>query len=168
MLWPNGRARDVWMIVDAARDRRIFGRILDCCYSDHTCLFSGPLAPELEISAPYLICVDYDSPKVQRLVADAWHNEWALFLKCGLGLTDLRRHLRELLLVRHPNGSPMLFRYYDPRVLKRYLPTCTSDELRAVFGGIECFWFEGDEGGGALAASLEDQRLVLRNFPFSE
>jgi hypothetical protein len=29
-------------------------------------------------------------------------------------------------------------------VLRVYLPTCTTSELRTVFGPIECFWMEAD------------------------
>ena len=55
----------------------------------------------------------------------------------------------------------MLFRYYDPRVLRAFLPTCTRDELRTVFGGIECFWIEGEEPGVMLNAGFDQQQLML-------
>lgn len=36
----------------------------------------------------------------------------------------------------------MLFRFYDPRVLRLYLPTCTSTELEQVFGPVGTFFTE--------------------------
>lgn len=165
MLWPKGRTRDTWMIVDAARDRRIFGMLLDCFYSDHTCLFGGTLPPELEVAAPYLIRLEHGGAKTQRFVSQAWGNEWGVFLKCSTGFDELRRHLRELLVVRHPNGNSVLFRYYDPRVLRVYLPTCTPEELRTVFGGIECFWIDDEEPGMMLNAGLDQRQLVLQKLP---
>lgn len=165
VLWPTGRATDIWMIVDAARDRRIFGMLLDCFYSTHTCLFSGPLVSDLEVAAPYLIRLEYDAPKTKRFVTQAWGNEWGVFLKCDLGLGRLARHLRDLLVVRDPKGNSLLFRYYDPRVLRVYLPTCTRDELGTVFGGIECFWIEDAEAGTVLNARVGLHQLLLQKLP---
>ncbi|MBC7925575.1 MAG: DUF4123 domain-containing protein, partial [Bryobacteraceae bacterium] len=117
LLWPHGFRRDVWMIVDAARDASIFGMLLDCFYSQHWCLFSGSLSPELTVVAPYLIQLDYDDQKTRRFIRRAWGNSWGVFLKCDTRLDTLRRHLRRFLVVRDPQGSQLMFRYYDPRVL---------------------------------------------------
>jgi hypothetical protein len=42
-LWAKGSVRDVWMIVDPARDRRIFSLLLECSYSSLSSLFALPL-----------------------------------------------------------------------------------------------------------------------------
>jgi hypothetical protein len=42
-------------------------------------------------------------------------------------------------------GSYLYFRYYDPRVLRVYLPTCNESELGAVFGPIEFFLLEHED-----------------------
>jgi hypothetical protein len=141
-LWPKGFGRDAWMIVDAARDQRIFGLLLECFYSRHTCLYSGSIAPELQVVAPYLVQLDYDDQKTRHFIRYGWGNSWGVFLKCDTQLETLRRHLRTFLLVRDETGNRLMFRYYDPRVLKVYLPTCTVDELNAVFGPIDRFLVE--------------------------
>jgi hypothetical protein len=161
VLWPAGGTHDVWMIVDAARDRRIFGLLLDCFYSDNWCLFTGRLSPELELAAPYLVRLDYQSAKTRRFLAQAAGRQWGVFLKCSLRLEELRHHLRELLLVQDQSGRQMLFRYFDPRILRIYLPTCTGDELRTVFGDIERFWIEGERPDVMLRAELDRDRLTL-------
>jgi len=51
------------------------------------------------------------------------------------------------LVVKDERGNRLVFRYYDPRVLRVYLPTCSPSELRTVFGPIECFWAEGPKSG---------------------
>lgn len=165
MLWPKGRSRDAWMIVDAARDRRIFGLLLDCFYSSHACLFSGRLPPELEVAAPYLIRLEYEASKTQRFLAHASGSAWGVFLRCDLRQEELLRHLRDLLIVRHPSGGEILFRYFDPRVLRAFLPTCTRDELRTVFGEIECFWIDDEEPGVMLNAGFDRHQLVLTKVP---
>ena len=46
-----------------------------------------------------------------------------------------------------PDFQPLYFRYYDPRVLRVYLPTCDADELRTLFGPISRLLCEDEEGG---------------------
>jgi hypothetical protein len=161
-LWPKGFRRDIWMIVDAARDRRIFGMLLNCFYSRRTCLFSGTLAPELEIAAPYLVQLEYEDENTQRFITQAWGKNWGVFLKCDMGLNTLKRHLQELLIVRDSRGNRFLFRFYDPRVLRIYLATCTPDELRTVFGGIERFLMEDDKPETVLNIGFDQVQLDIQ------
>ena len=60
-------------------------------------------------------------------------------------------------------GRRLIFRYYDPRVLRVYLPTCWPAELETVFGPVDCFLTEGESAaeviefrrsGGALDAKI--------------
>jgi hypothetical protein len=159
-LWPKGFRRDAWMMVDAARDRRIYGLVLECFHSRNTCLFSGTLAPEIQVVAPYLVRLDYDDQKTRRFIDAAWGNAWGVFLKCDTRLEALRRHLHSCLLARDERGKRFLFRYYDPRILKVYLPTCTAGELRAIFGPIETFSMEDGSADVIVDYSISEGRLV--------
>ena len=149
------------MIVDSARDQRIFGLLLECFYSDHTCLFAGPLSPEIEVAAPYLVHLRYDDERTRKFISLAWQNSWGLFLQTEAGKDSLRRHLRTFLLVRDYEGHPLMFRYYDPRVMRVYLPTCTNDELNTVFGPITRFLIEGSEPETLQQFSFDGKRLEL-------
>jgi hypothetical protein len=53
-------------------------------------------------------------------------------------------------MVKLPDGKQVYFRFYDPRVLRVYLPTCTVEEMRTFFGPIKCFLTEGDKPEAAL------------------
>jgi hypothetical protein len=144
ILWPEGSRQNIWMILDGARTIEIF-RMLLACHLEYACLYSGPLTPELEIAAPYLVQLDHGYRDTHQFIQRAWGNSWGVFLRSDTSLKKLRRHLREFLVVRDERGNRLAFRYYDPRVLRVYLPTCTRSELRTVFGPIECFWMEGDD-----------------------
>lgn len=148
-FWPRSAGREVWMIVDGARDRQIFGMLLDS-YLTYSCLYHGDLAPELELAAPYLVQLEYDDKYSQQLIERAWGKSWGVFLKCDASISSLRRHLRKLLSVRDPKGEILLFRYYDPRVLRLYLPTCRAEELQTVFGPIDRFWVEAEDPDAML------------------
>jgi Domain of unknown function (DUF4123) len=159
-LWPKGYSRDAWMMVDAARDRRIFGLLLECFYSDHSCLFAGPIASDLQVVAPYLVQLSYDDKKTRKFISMAWNNSWGVFVKCDARLEVLRRHLRSFLLVRDESGNNLMFRYYDPRILRIYLPTCRVGELETVFGPIERFLMEDETADTLLDFSVDRKQLV--------
>jgi hypothetical protein len=161
VLWPRGEKRDVWMILDAARDRAAFRMLLECGL-EYSCLYSGTIPPALEIVAPYLVQLEYQDRSTRRFLEQGWGNSWDILLKCDSGLPKLRRHLRQFLVVRDPQGKRLVFRYYDPRVLRVYLPTCSTEELRTVFGPIQCFWTEGKIPENMLEFRFNQGKLVHR------
>ena len=160
-LWPNGGTRDVWMILDGARDRRIYSDLTNS-YFESSCLYSGDLPYELEAAAPHLVRLEYEDKETRRLLSRSIGNSWGVFLKADTSLTRLRSHLRTLLIVRDWKGSKLYFRYYDPRVLRAYLPTCTTEELKSVFGPIKQFWTEDRDGSELLPFALQNGRLLKR------
>ena len=166
-LWPHGFRRDTWMVVDGARDPRI-RPLLRELHLEHYCLYRGQLPPALEAAAPYLVQLDPDDPETRRFLGQAWGNSWGIFLKCGAHANTLRRHLREFLVVRDADGNRLVFRYYDPRVLRIFLPTCTAGELRELFGPIDVFWAEDERPDSVLEfgcdqTGLIGRRIVLAN-----
>ena len=158
-LWPSGSGANVWAILDCARDRRIYGSILNS-YQNYCCLYAGALAPEIEVVAPHLVQLDRNDRLTNELLTAGWGSSWGIFLRCDTSMEKLRRHLRTLLTVKDEAGSRLLFRYYDPRVLRVYLPTCVTDELRAVCGPIDCFWMEGRSPDILLEFRFEQNRLI--------
>jgi len=160
-LWPEGHRGNVWMIVDAARNQQILP-MLKAFRLEYYCLYRGPLTRSLEAAAPYLLQLDYRDPATHRFLGNAWDQSWGVFLKCDLDAYSVRRHLRGFLVVRDPGGSRLLFRYYDPRVLRVYLPTCVEDELQRMFGPFECFWTEGRASQIMLEFRLARGKLVQR------
>jgi Domain of unknown function (DUF4123) len=160
-LWPKGYRRDVWMVVDSARDRQIFGMLLES-HLEHVCLYSGVIPAALEAVAPYLVQLEHEDRRCRRFLEQAWGNSWGIFLKCDTTRDRLRRHLRGFLKVRDQAGNLLLFRYYDPRVLRTYLPSCSNDELRTFFGPIQRFTAEGETGKTTLEFGFDGSKLVQR------
>lgn len=160
-FWTRGNTRDVWAILDGARDRRIYGFLLDS-YLTYSCLYAGALPPDLEIAAPYLVQLEFEERYTRRLLELAWGKSWGVFLRCDARMERLRRHLRGFLRVQDYRGRRLVFRYYDPRVLRVYLPTCVPSELATVYGPIERFWTEGEEPGELLDFRF-DRKALIRN-----
>lgn len=163
ILWPDGPRQNIWMILDGARSIDIF-RMLLACHLEYSCLYSGTVTSELEIAAPYLVQLDHGYKDTHQFIRRAWGNSWGVFLRSETSLKKLRRHLREFLIVRDERGNRLVFRYYDPRVLRVYLPTCTKSELRTVFGAVDCFWAEGEGPEKMLEYRFRDRELEQRSW----
>lgn len=161
-LWPDETGRDIWVILDGARDKRIYGHVVDT-FLESSCLYAGSLPPALEVAAPYLVQLESDDRLTTRILQQGWGQNWGVFFKSSASLKKLRRHLREFLVVLGPSGKRMVFRYYDPRVLRVYLPTCTADELGTLFGPIDTFWTEGPDPATMLEFHRDGARLIQKS-----
>jgi hypothetical protein len=164
ILWPDGPRQNVWIIVDGARTIDVFRMLIEC-HLEYTCLYSGPLSPDLEIAAPYLVQLDHAYRDTRRFIRRAWGESMGVFFQSDTSLKNLRRHLKEFLVVRDERGRRLVFRYYDPRVLRVYLPTCVTSELRTVFGPIDCFWTESESPEKMLEFRFRGRRLEQRTLP---
>ena len=123
------------MIADGARDKRIFGAV-DATYVQKCCLYAGDLPWQLQMAAPYLVEMRQGDRYTQTVVDQGWGQAWGVFFRSEADLKTLRRHLRGFLRVRGPKGQRLIFRYYDPRIFKVYLPNCNAGELQKFFGPV--------------------------------
>jgi len=114
------------------------------------CLYRGELAPDLAEVAPYLIKLRRVSPLTDWILSEGWGNHWGIFAISAVGLEALRRHLRGFLRVKDATGKILYFRYYDPRVLQIYLPTCRRDEIKTIYGPVLRYFAEDAPTGNAL------------------
>jgi hypothetical protein len=143
-LWPSGFRRwvKVCAVLDGARDPRIF-RAVDATALDKSCLYAGRLPLVIQEVAPYLVVLEREDQFTRFLLEEGWGNSWGIFLRTESPLPTVRRHFRTFLKVKDESGRNLVFRWYDPRVMRVYLPTCLPDELRAVFGPVDNFYMEG-------------------------
>ena len=94
-LWPHGSNRDVYMVLDGARDRRIYSDLMNS-HLIYSCLYSGDIAYEIEIAAPHLVQLEYEDKSTRSLIQRAWGNSWGIFLKSDARMERLRRHLPDV------------------------------------------------------------------------
>ena len=136
-------------VLDGARDPRIRGWVLDT-RAPRACLYRGRLTPELEDAAPWLLQLDPQKAYTADFFRRWFGAECAVLLSSRATLTQLRRHLRRFLVARDEQKRVLIFRYYDPRILRAYLPTLTPAEAAEFFGPIDAFAVEADVRGRAL------------------
>lgn len=160
--WPPWRpSAKTFCVLDAARDPRIF-RAVDATLLPKACLYAGPLDPEVELVAPYLVNFESEGELAEGFARRGWGQAWGVLLECSEPLAAVRRHLRGLLTVRDERGRKLLFRFYDPRVLRIFLPTCGREQLREIFGPIERYVVEGDAPDEAFEFRLSETGELTR------
>ena len=76
-------------------------------------------------------------------------------------MADVRRHLRQFLQAQLPDGRVVLFRFYDPRVWRTYLPTCEPAELQRWFTGIDEYGADAPSGNGTIVYRLDNGTLSV-------
>ena len=120
----------------------------------NVCLLPGDLDPELAEAAPYLAQLDAHSELARLFLTQGLGRHWGVLATSGADLRALRMHFRGLLSVWDPDGRPLFFRYYDPRVLRVFLPTCNADELQIVFGPVTAYYAEAEAAHKLLRLTL--------------
>lgn len=164
---PEGLEGD-YAVVDAARDPRVYP-LLQESRVESACLYDGTLSRAIAEVAPYLVRLDMGSTFVRALYANGWDHAWGIVLRTSAQLKVLRRHLRTLAYARTEEGKKLLFRYYDPRVLRIFLPTCDHAQLDEVFGPIDAFVVDGCDGASPQVLSRgDDGALGVEPRPYAQ
>jgi hypothetical protein len=148
----------VYALLDGARDKRIYPLVFDSGH-EHGGLVRGNMPMDLEPVLPTLVKLWPTAPLTRTLLLEGWGDSWGIFVAAPASLEKLQAHLRQLLMVRTEDGKTLFFRFYDPRVLRSYLPTCNASELDTIFGPIRTLFVEAAGGEGLLAFSREGGRL---------
>ncbi|MBU5613344.1 DUF4123 domain-containing protein [Geomonas azotofigens] len=129
--------------------------------SEHACLLRGALDPDMAQVAPYLVVLGRSGSVTDWLLQSGWGKNWGILGISPHDLHALHRHFRRCVEIEHA-GKPYYFRYYDPAVLRNYLPTCTCAELRSFFGPVQWFLLEDEEPENALLFNLREGALQQR------
>lgn len=139
----------LYVLLDASREPSVLKVILES-KEEYQSLYEGAPGAQLAHFAPYLVRVPQKSALLDALVHQAWSKSWGVFLTSETPLKDLRTHFRHFLTVKLPDGQQVYFRYYDPRVLRLFLPTCLPEETNQFFGPVKHFLIEADDPATAL------------------
>jgi hypothetical protein len=156
---PNEReGLSVYAVVDGARafDLAFTGRLMG--HKLYT-LFAGELAALTAHVGPLLVSFEGQSAFLERWVSQVGCHAGVL-LRSNTDLESLYTHLRQIFIVNDEDGQEYFFRFYDPRVLRTFLPTCRSDELAEVFGPVDEWIVENPEATGYLRFRRESAGLT--------
>ena len=143
---PDGK---VYALLDGASVKGLLGKLHEC-RPEHECLYWGKLEPDIAEVAPYLVRLEPEAEFTQWVLEEGWGKHWGIFAVTHEILRSMRQHFRRFTMVRGPDGKNLYFRFYDPRVLRVFLPTCTQRELREFFGPVLAYAMEDENPGRML------------------
>ncbi|MGB7069382.1 MAG: DUF4123 domain-containing protein [Pyrinomonadaceae bacterium] len=145
-------------ILDGASVPDLPTRLYEAQLPNH-CLFKGDLNPDVAYVAPYLVYLPPEHKFTEWVISEGFGDACVIFAHSQHSLIEMRRHFRSLVNVYDEKGNSMTFRCYDPRVLRKYLPTCTPEELETFFGNVDTFFAESGDGEGLMSFTIENNAL---------
>ena len=132
-------------------------------------LYKGRSEERLADYAPYLFVLEASTVFGEWLLTQGWGQAWGIFCCTAAPVVELHQHLRRFLLVGLEGEKPIYFRFYDPRVLRAFLPTCDAEQLRRFFGPIEYFWLEDEDPAyGSYYLLGHEGKLLVHRVPHAE
>ena len=127
----------VYAILDACDEPEVQRKVADSKPDQVKCLYRGGDDPETLAVAPYLAHLTAD--EIDWVSQKLWERFWGIFVIAESNIKILRAHFRKFLMVDLENEGAVYFRYYDPRVLETFLPTCEEEQLQKFFGPVDAF-----------------------------
>jgi hypothetical protein len=137
-----------------ARDERIYRGLQRLAATEEIlCLYQGGAAAELAAVAPYLLCLGTSDRVFDWIWEEGRGENWGIFLWSLVSPQALREHFRRLTMAKTGDGQRLLFRFYDPRVLRLFLPTCDPRQAMELYGPVQRFTMEA--GPAAVITAVQ-------------
>ena len=173
---PKGSKNVSSYLMDAARDPEIV-RLLTALS-----LPAQPLGDLLAVSgqaahAPCLIELGQAGSSAERNESSAfveaflnagWGNNWGIFFASSSPLQDVFRHFSDFFPTTPDDRRKVNLRFYDPRVLRAFLPTCEPQEIDTIFGPVASYLVEAERSDTLLMLSRNASGLVTVNVRLSD
>src|SRR5271166_6407871 len=142
ILFQEGDA-PVFAVLDGASAPKLVANLYEH-KPEHCCLYPGDLKPDMVAVAPYLVRLEAGQEFTELVLREGWGAHWGVLVVSHSQLRTLRDHFRNFNKVELPDQRTVIFRYYDPRVLRVFLPVCNQAELRLFFGPVQSFIVESE------------------------
>ena len=162
-LFPEDGELQTYAVLDGASVPDLLDRLYGDEPPEFVCLYRGELEPDLAEVAPYLVHLKPKSTFTEWLLGNCWGNHWGIFAMSTEDIDVIRRHFRNFLMVKDPEGKQVYFRYYDPRVLRAFLPTCEAVEVEIVGGPVRAYYCEN--GTATILLSFVADGSAFRESP---
>ena len=134
-------------------------------------LYRGSIKSSLSLVAPYLFSFGNKNEFTEWIFSKGWGDAWGIISGSEVDFETCWKHFRKFLIVKKEDKQEFYFRFYDPRVLRLFLPTCDRNQISEFFGPINYFIIEGDSKNEGIKFShrngelKQTKILVTREFP---
>ena len=169
-----GMGDRLYGVVDAAKDKELafaapkrFGQTIHWLFAE------GSGAHMLDV-APYLVPIGYRSRYPYE--GSGYLDLWARRLGTNAGILlitmadpkSLLDHLHELFRATDEDDHRYFFRFYDPRVLRAFIPACTAAEVKEFFGPVRHFLVETESPGHMVSFHAGRSELEVKEQTLAE
>lgn len=149
----------VFAVLDPLRDARI-PAFLEASGERSAALDDG-----LRVAA-YLVQLPPQARLLDVLIKDGWSRGWGFYCTSAGSLEEICAHFRNFVTLYTPAGTPLTFRFWDPRVLRACAPAFLPQEAADFFGPLTRLVVEGEKTEMAVEYSLgprgvKHQSIVL-------
>lgn len=125
---------ELYAILDSCDAPLVVKKFMELGTERAASLYQGTAQQELWEIAPYLMRLDVST--LDWIVSTLAKDPWGILVQSKSPLDQLRKHFRHFLYVLAPAGQQWYFRFYDPRVLRIFLPTCREEQLAFLSGPV--------------------------------
>lgn len=127
----------VYILFDTALNGLYTLMILQKNYPENRSLFEGTKDKDLSDVAPYIFKVDQSF--FEKMSDPYISIEAMVVIESESKMEILLDHFHQF-MYKKINGRENYFRFWDARVLARFLPACNESMLADFFEGISCFY----------------------------
>jgi gamma-glutamylcyclotransferase (GGCT)/AIG2-like uncharacterized protein YtfP len=150
---------NVLAVLDPLRDARI-PAFLDASGEQFI-----PLDDGLRVAA-YVVQLPPHARLLDVLIKDGWSRGWGFYCMSSGGIEEACAHFRNFVTLYTPSGTPLTYRFWDPRVLRASAPAFSPQEAVDFFGPLTRLVVEGEKAEMAVEFSVgprgvKHQSLVL-------
>ena len=163
----------IYAIIDAARDLDLVKASWFQFGKQKWWLFDRNTSPQMTDVAPYLVPLDFRSSYPHQgcgllnMWAERLGNSVGILLISDAHQRTVWNHLNSILRVWDEAGNSFFFRYYDPRVLRVFLPTCDKKQAWEFFGPMRCIIVESETPGHLLVCTCEPSGAKIVELPLA-
>jgi hypothetical protein len=162
-------ANPLYAVIDACQAFDLVVKIKEQSGKEARMLFQGAATTHVEVEeiAPYVCAIDSE---------DVLRNDWFTRFGSNAGIlfvsespmAVIHKHLRGLFISKDITGQEYFFRFYDPRVLRGFLPACNPQELLQIFGPIQSILVEDVNPQQLIIFTQQDGALFSRKLAVSD
>jgi hypothetical protein len=159
---PGGK---LYGVLDCAVDPALHAHAERLEPDDAACLFEG-VAPTVKRVSPFLVELAPADPLSRAWRTTGWGRNWGVLLSSRADLKTVKLRLKRFTQARLPDGSgPVLFRFWDPRVLRAYLPRLAPPETAGWFTDVDRWIVETEGGAGSIRYTRRGDAVVAEAGP---
>lgn len=163
-LWSplaDGSTPNVFMVLDCARDK-VIEPLVNKSKLEHSCLYAGKLSYALKRAAPHLVRLSPEAAFTQTILTQGWGQSWGIFIITAetVSMAAVRNSCRKISKVLAPNGKVLVFRYQDPRVLRKFLPLCDKQQIQLIFGQASSIAMENEQADQLIQFTVDGRHKL--------